>query len=98
MRDSMDPGDLAAVEPPQGHGAWSHTDMLLAEVADRIAEQTWILGQWKRQPPRPKPIQRPGVGEPVAKRGPRTLDEVRAAASPEARAAAERLLAGRRRT
>lgn len=48
-------------------GRWSHTDLLLATLADRIAWLQWTLAAvntHKGQPPtRPEPIPRPGIGD-----------------------------------
>jgi hypothetical protein len=95
VRDSITPEQRAELEktPPVGHGAWSQTDMLLALIADRVAEQTWVLGEWKTRPPAPKPLPRPGIDGP-ARRRPGSLDAARAAVSERTRLVAEALRRG----
>lgn len=45
---------------------WSREDHLLAILADRIAELTWVTvcANSDEQPDRPTPISRPGLEEP----------------------------------
>lgn len=85
VRDTLTPQQLASLasRPRAGHGAWSHTDLLLALLADLVAENTWAFAavNSKRVPKRPKPIPRPGV------------DDTRSGPSPEALAAAARIRA-----
>jgi hypothetical protein len=95
MRDSLTPEQRDAItdRDDRSHGPWSQTAMLLALIADRIAQQTWVLGEWKHRPPAPQPIPRPGVDGATAGR-PRTLQDVLARADPRARDIAERLRRG----
>lgn len=85
VRDSLTPQQRASLtqRARAGHGAWSHTDLLLALLADLMAENTWTLAavNSKRAPKRPQPIPRPGV------------DDTRSGPSPEAFAAAARVRA-----
>jgi hypothetical protein len=91
-RDLMTPEQWAHVEnQDRGHGRWSQTDMILALIADRVAQQTHILGQWKTPPPWPEPIPRPGIN---GKRGrPQNLADLKANVPAETFAWAERLKA-----
>jgi len=95
MRDALTPEqrESLAEQPDRGHGPWGQTAMLLALIADRIAQQTWVLGEWKTRPPQPDPIPRPGVDGKTAGR-PRTLQDVLARADPRARDIAERMRRG----
>lgn len=86
MRDRLTPEDRERLtsQPQTGHGPWSQTDMLLALVADRVAQQTWMLAEWAKgkRPPPPKPIPRPGVDVPAAQGGrATTVDQLRARVS-----------------
>lgn len=88
IRDSVDPGELDEVKS-RGHGRWSHEAMLLAQIDDDLRVNTWATGQWKKPPPVPKPIPRPGVGERVLRA--RNVEDVKAAADPRVLAYAEAL-------
>jgi hypothetical protein len=95
MRDSLTPEQRAelAEKPDRTHGPWGQTAMLLALIADRIAQQTWVLGEWKTRPPQPEPIPRPG-GDTKPGGRPRTLQDVLTRADPRSRDLAERLRRG----
>jgi hypothetical protein len=48
--------------PGHRHGPWSHTDLLLAAVADAIERLTFVqLSRAGTKPKQPQPIPRPGV-------------------------------------
>ena len=97
VRESLTVEDRArlAAQDPAGYGRWSQVEMLLALIADRVAENTWATGQWRKPPARPKPVRRPGV-EDGDGRQVSPLAARLAAASPATRAAAEELRAGMR--
>lgn len=63
IRDGMSDEQLDAIPDPDGHGRWSHTELLLAAVADALNVLVWqngrIHGKSKADPP--EPIRRPGV-------------------------------------
>jgi hypothetical protein len=63
VRDSMSDEQLDALPDPDGHGRWSHVELLLAAVVDAMNALVWqnarIHGGSKSQPP--EPIRRPGV-------------------------------------
>lgn len=58
----------AAQAEPLGWGPWSHEALLLAMVADRVAQVEWALiavnSDKGKAPKPPKPLPRPGVGLP----------------------------------
>ncbi|MGI5247768.1 hypothetical protein [Dactylosporangium sp. CA-139066] len=60
VRDAISDDDLAelAATPPKGHGRWSHTDLLLAEVVDRLGVVAWALHAYEKPP---EPYHRPGI-------------------------------------
>lgn len=81
----MDPADAAALAEQavsQRHGPWSHSDMLLAAVLDRLG---WVIyAAYHAQggkPAKPEPLPRPGVspagGRPVDPRAVALLEERR---------------------
>lgn len=59
------PDDSALVRQKRPESVWSLEAQLLASIVDRIAElhYSWLGSKLKARdmPPRPKPIQRPGV-------------------------------------
>jgi hypothetical protein len=59
-RDALSPAQLAALPTRSGHGPWSHTELLLAAIVDRLSMLLWQNGG-KASAPRPEPIPRPGV-------------------------------------
>lgn len=65
LRDALDPEDLAerASQPGKGFGPWSHTDYLLAALADRLDQV--IVATYKAsgryKPSQPTPYPRPGI-------------------------------------
>lgn len=60
----MGPTDLAEAKArePVGHGPWSHTDLLLGDVLDRLS---WVIyavyHSQGGKPKKPEPYPRPGV-------------------------------------
>ncbi len=64
VRDST-PADVVealASHTPDGHGPWSHTDLLLAVVADQLAWLTYAVYHSRGgKPKKPEPYPRPGV-------------------------------------
>lgn len=69
VREALTPEQRAQAPVGEGHGPWSHTDLLLAAIADGVHvlawQQTQIHGGKKTTPP--EPIRRPGV-EPTSNR------------------------------
>lgn len=67
MRDELSDEQLAelAKQPRKGHGAWSHTDMLLAAIFDQLSVQQSITlaAAGVKNPPKPQLLPRPGVAE-----------------------------------
>ena len=97
IRDGMTPEEreqLASRER-EGHGTWSQTDMLLALVADRISQQTWVLAEWAKgkRPPPPEPIPRPGV-DAVPSRRATSVEQLKARVSPRTWEIAEAMRRG----
>jgi hypothetical protein len=87
IRESLTPEQIEDLDGKTvGHGRWSRGELLLAAVADRIAQQTWVLGQWKTPPPMPDPIPRPGV---KSTRKPQSVEELKATVDPRAWAVME---------
>lgn len=79
MRDSLTAEELAdlAHQPQEGHGPWSHTDMLIAAVIDLLKWQ--IFATYAAQgakPDQPDPYPRPGV---VGRRERRAISDQAAA-------------------
>lgn len=71
----MTPEQLAeARETQSGHGAWSHTDHLLAAVFDAISGLGWLYAashaEKGKQPDQPKPMDRPGLVDETPKADP----------------------------
>lgn len=62
IRDGMTAEQLAALPAPAGHGPWSRTESLLADVCDRLE---WVIyavyAAQGGKPDKPKPMPRPGV-------------------------------------
>lgn len=48
-------------QPRQGHGRWSHTDLLLADILDRLGHLGYAQGAYKNPP---DPYARPGIAPP----------------------------------
>lgn len=88
VRDSMSPAQLAAVPAREGHGPWSHADLLLAGISDRLGLLLWQNTR-KATAPRPEPIPRPGV-----ERQRRQLDERAVSYLADRRAERDRILRG----
>jgi hypothetical protein len=71
IRDALPPGQTAgaAADRDAGHGSWSHTDMLLAAILDRLG---WVHAATYRaqgaKAPYPDPWPRPGVDPPAKRR------------------------------
>lgn len=64
VRDALGDEKLAelAKKPRDGHGPWSHTDLLLASIVDRLGELTYVVMAIAGNKPKPpKPVPRPGV-------------------------------------
>jgi hypothetical protein len=66
IRDGMSLEQWESLPTSQAWGAWSHTDHLMATVADRLAWVQWTLVALKSEkgkaPKPPEPLPRPGVG------------------------------------
>jgi hypothetical protein len=60
LRDSLDDDELAelSTRPRDGYGRWSHTDLLLADVIDRLGHLGYALRAYSKVP---APYSRPGV-------------------------------------
>lgn len=60
LRDSLDDEELAELSkrPRDGHGRWSHTDLLLADIIDRLGHLGYAMRVY---PKPPEPYTRPGV-------------------------------------
>jgi hypothetical protein len=103
IRDGMSPEELADLPQPEGHGPWSRTEQLLADVCDRL---DWVIyavyASEGGKPQQPKPMRRPGVVDrPVVPMSAEVMEHLTAmrnrpgstpvrAAGPEDRAAAAR--------
>lgn len=64
VRDSLTDAEQAALSGDgEGHGAWSHSDLLLATIADAVHVLVWQQSQihGKKRARAPKPIPRPGI-------------------------------------
>lgn len=74
VRDSIDDDDLVrlAAAPTVGHGRWSHTDLLLADIIDRLGHLGYALRAYEKPP---EAYRRPGI---VARRRRQTNDAVKA--------------------
>jgi hypothetical protein len=61
LRDALSDDELTSLARTvaEGHGQWSHMEMLLALLADRLGQLVWLNSDGKGD--RPEPIQRPGV-------------------------------------
>ena len=62
LRNATPDDDLVAATQSADYGAWSQTDMLLADIADRLAWLLWAKtkdAETGKNPPKPYP--RPGV-------------------------------------
>jgi hypothetical protein len=68
IRDAS-PEPVEPVDPPDGHGPWSRTEMLLALLADQLVRLQWLYvsAHTKNPPPQPEPLPRPGI-RPSARR------------------------------
>lgn len=64
--DSFSDDELAelAARPREGHGSWSHLELLVAELIDRVGLVAYGLRVWEKPPER---LPRPGV-VPVGRR------------------------------
>jgi hypothetical protein len=64
LRDALTEEQLAELASTEmtGHGAWSHLEMLVAALTDRVGLLTWLNSDGKGKPP--PPIRRPGVDAP----------------------------------
>lgn len=64
IRDTLTSADFADAPEPDGWGAWSRTDELLALLADRMS---WLIHTTVAvnggKPSDPEPLRRPGVGK-----------------------------------
>ncbi len=62
VRDSIDDDTLLqmARQPREraGHGRWSHTDLLLADIIDRLGHLGYAMQVYKKPP---EPYLRPGI-------------------------------------
>ncbi len=64
IRDALSDEQLAALakRPREGHGPWSHAELLLAHIVDMLA---WVIyaipAAQGGKPKKPKPFPRPGV-------------------------------------
>jgi hypothetical protein len=47
-----------SAQPREGHGRWSHTDLLLADIIDRLGHLGYAMQAYKKPP---DPYRRPGV-------------------------------------
>jgi hypothetical protein len=63
VRDGMSDDELDEQPEPDGHGRWSHVELLLAAISDAMNVLVWqnarIHGNTKAAAP--EPIRRPGV-------------------------------------
>jgi hypothetical protein len=85
VRDDIDDETLAelASKPRAGHGKWSHTDLLLADLIDRVGVLCYALRAYEKPP---DPCRRPGVAPRGRRKAdPQTLATIRAIAEEHAR-------------
>lgn len=65
----MSAEEWEALPPAQAWGSWSHSELLLAQIVDRVAYVEWALvavnSEKGKAPKVPQPIPRPGVGLPL---------------------------------
>jgi hypothetical protein len=59
MRDALTDEELVSLPSGHGHGKWSHTDMLLANLIDSVERLIFMNTDGKG--PLPEPYPRPGV-------------------------------------
>ena len=64
MRDALTDEELISLPSGAGHGKWSHTDMLLANLIDGVERLIFMNTDGKG--PFPEPYPRPGVLPPEA--------------------------------
>ena len=85
VRDDIDDETLAelARKPRKGHGRWSHTDLLLADLIDRVGVVCYALRAYEKPP---DPYRRPGTTKPGRRKAdPTTMSTIRAIAEEHAR-------------
>jgi hypothetical protein len=84
VRDDLDEDVLREIaeRPRAGHGRWSHTDLLLADIIDRLGHLGYGLKVYEQVP---EPYARPGVFKRRHRRDPRVLAQLRAIAEEHAR-------------
>lgn len=70
IRDGMTVQEWESLPASERWGQWSHTDLLLGTVADRLGWLNWTLqavnAEKGKAPAHPEPLARPGVGGPPA--------------------------------
>lgn len=64
IREATTPDELAAYRGArQGHGPWSHTELLLADVIDTLRGVIYAVYRSQgADPAKPEPYPRPGIG------------------------------------
>lgn len=84
VRDSIDEHALAdlAKKPRVGFGRWSHTDLLLADIIDRLGVLCYAMRAYEQVP---APYRRPGVTSGRRKADPQTMATIKAIAEEHAR-------------
>jgi hypothetical protein len=63
VREALSPAQRATLPQRQGHGPWSHSELLLAAIVDRLALLLW-QNAGKASAPKPAPVPRPGIEQP----------------------------------
>ncbi len=63
-----------AQQAPDGHGRWSHTDMVLADIFDLLGAIGYARGLFERPP---NPYRRPGILPRQRRRDPAITAEIR---------------------
>jgi hypothetical protein len=84
VRDDLDEDTLRDLidQPRSGHGKWSHTDLLLADIIDRLGHLGYGLKVYEKVP---EPYNRPGIFKRKYRRDPRVVAQLRAIAEEHAR-------------
>jgi hypothetical protein len=81
LREEFTDDELSAMAKnaePSGHGPWSHPDLLLAGISDRLDWVIWaIFAVQGGKGDRPTPMPRPGVGPAVPALDDLTLTRLR---------------------
>ncbi len=72
-----------AARPREGHGRWSHLELLVSDLIDLTGILCYAMGAFKE---RPEPVRRPGIAPRRRRKAdPQTLATIRAIAEEHAR-------------